>query len=85
MNDPYYDSRPDANQPETFDILMDSLPVGRLQRSAETGDWVLTTSTPLSRQDVSIPGEYEERRAVSSALGWVEQHVENERPDPLED
>jgi hypothetical protein len=36
-------------------------------------------------EDVSFDGDYDEDRALSSALGWVENHVSTARPDLLED
>jgi hypothetical protein len=86
VRDPYYDSGPDPEgDPEAFAITMDQLMVGRLVRDEATGDWVLASRSPLTFDDVSIPGDYDDERARSSAVAWVEKHVRTEREDLLED
>lgn len=61
---------------------MDALSVARLVRDAETGSWIRSGRSPLAFADVT---DYNEERARPSAVDWVHRHVENERPDLLEE
>jgi hypothetical protein len=88
--DSYYSWNPTPGADgETFDITMDSLNVGKLQRQTSdipgAPDWVLSARGPLSYEDTTFPGSYDEARAVRDATGWVQNHVTTERPDLLED
>lgn len=79
----YIDTRSDSDG-RAFDVLADSLPVARVEPSDQTGDWVMSSRAPLWFADVSIPGDYDDERAQSSARGWIENHLsELGDADPL--
>ena len=81
MADLLIDSAPVPGDPGVTEITAHQIGVGRLRRSENMDEWVLSAVFPLDFETVTFWDEADEREAVQSAKGWIENHILNERDD----
>jgi hypothetical protein len=81
MADLYIDSAPVPGDPGVTEITAHQIGVGRLRRSENMDEWVLSPVFPLDFETVTFWDEADKREAIQSAKGWIENHILTERDD----
>lgn len=86
MLDPYIYTGADPSDPDGdgFTVSMDALTVAVVNPGPLDGEWTITSRAPLAFGTVSFQSD-DRGEAESNATGWIENHVQTERPDLLED
>jgi hypothetical protein len=81
MADLYIDSAPVPGDPGVTEITAHQIAVGRLRRSENMDEWMLSPVFPLDFETVTFWDEADKTEAVQSAKGWIENHILTERDD----
>jgi hypothetical protein len=75
MTDAYLDTRP-TSEPDAFDVLANSLPVGRLVR--EDDGWRLESVAPLFFDPAAFDEDLDADEARAAAVEWISEQQSEE-------